>query len=44
MSSPVRDFRELAPRMCGMDPLLLLATLGLIAAGVYRCTGRRSTT
>jgi rod shape determining protein RodA len=35
MSSPVKDFREMAPRMMRLDPLLLLATLGLIAAGVY---------
>jgi rod shape determining protein RodA len=35
MSTAVKDFRELAPRMMRVDPLLLLATVGLIAAGVY---------
>jgi len=31
----VKDFRETAPRVLRLDPLLLLATLGLIAASVY---------
>jgi rod shape determining protein RodA len=35
MSTAVKDFREMAPRVVRMDPLLLLATLGLIAASVY---------
>ncbi len=35
MATAVRDFRELAPRIVRMDPLLLLATLGLLASGVY---------
>ena len=41
-SSPVRDFREAATvRILRLDPLLLLATLGLVAASVY--TVRRAT-
>jgi rod shape determining protein RodA len=35
MSTAVKDFRESAPRMLRLDPLLLLATLGLVATGVY---------
>jgi rod shape determining protein RodA len=35
MSTAVKDFREMAPRIVRVDPLLLLATLGLIAAGAY---------
>jgi rod shape determining protein RodA len=35
MSTAVKDFREMAPRIMRVDPLLLLATLGLIAASVY---------
>jgi len=35
MSTAVKDFREMAPRMLRLDPLLLVATLGLVAAGVY---------
>ena len=35
MSTAVKDFREMAPRVVRVDPLLLLATLGLIAASVY---------
>jgi rod shape determining protein RodA len=35
MSTAVQDFREMAPRIMRVDPLLLLATLGLVAASVY---------
>jgi rod shape determining protein RodA len=35
MSTAVQDFRETGPRLLRLDPLLLLATLGLIAASVY---------
>jgi rod shape determining protein RodA len=31
----VKDFRETAPRLLRLDPLLLLATVGLLAAGAY---------
>ena len=31
----VKDFRETGPRFMRLDPLLLLATLGLVAASVY---------
>jgi rod shape determining protein RodA len=31
----VKDFRETGPRLMRLDPLLLLATLGLVAASVY---------
>jgi rod shape determining protein RodA len=34
-ATPVQDFREAAPRLLRIDPLLLLATLGLVAASVY---------
>jgi rod shape determining protein RodA len=34
-ASPVTDFREAGKRMLRIDPLLLLATLGLVAASVY---------
>ena len=34
-ATPVQDFREAAPRLLRLDPLLLLATLGLVAASVY---------
>jgi rod shape determining protein RodA len=34
-ASPVRDFREAGKRMLRIDPLLLLATLGLAAASIY---------
>jgi rod shape determining protein RodA len=34
-TTPVQDFRETGPRMLRLDPLLLLATLGLVAASVY---------
>jgi rod shape determining protein RodA len=34
-ASPVRDFREAGKRMLRIDPLLLLATLGLVAASIY---------
>jgi rod shape determining protein RodA len=35
MSTAVQDFRETGPRLLRLDPLLLLATLGLIVASVY---------
>jgi rod shape determining protein RodA len=41
MSTPVQDFRDTGPRLLRLDPLLLLATLGLVAASVY--TVRRAT-
>jgi rod shape determining protein RodA len=31
-ATPVQDFRETGPRLLRLDPLLLLATLGLVAA------------
>ena len=34
-ASPVSDFRERAPRRLPLDPLLLLAALGLTAFSVY---------
>ena len=34
-ATPVQDFRETGPRVLRLDPLLLLATLGLVAASVY---------
>ncbi|MGH2823195.1 MAG: rod shape-determining protein RodA, partial [Thermoleophilaceae bacterium] len=34
-ATPVQDFRERGPRLLRLDPLLLLATLGLVAASVY---------
>jgi rod shape determining protein RodA len=34
-ASPVKDFREAGARSLRIDPLLLLATLGLIAASLY---------
>jgi rod shape determining protein RodA len=34
-TTPVQDFRETGPRILRLDPLLLLATLGLVAASVY---------
>jgi rod shape determining protein RodA len=34
-ATPVQDFREEGPRLLRIDPLLLLATLGLVAASVY---------
>jgi rod shape determining protein RodA len=34
-ATPVQDFREAGPRLLRLDPLLLLATLGLVAASVY---------
>jgi rod shape determining protein RodA len=34
-ASPVRDFREAGKRLLRIDPLLLLATLGLVAASIY---------
>jgi rod shape determining protein RodA len=35
MATPVQDFREPGPRFLRLDPLLLLATFGLVAASVY---------
>jgi rod shape determining protein RodA len=35
MATAVQDFRDAGPRLLRLDPLLLLATLGLIAASVY---------
>jgi rod shape determining protein RodA len=40
-ATAVKDFRDAAPRLLRLDPLLLLATLGLIAASAY--TVRRAT-
>ena len=34
-SSPVTDFRDRGVRVLPLDPLLLLATLGLAAASLY---------
>jgi rod shape determining protein RodA len=34
-SSPVRDFRDAGIRVLRIDPLMLLATIGLIAASIY---------
>jgi rod shape determining protein RodA len=34
-ATPVQDFREARPHFLRIDPLLLLATLGLVAASVY---------
>jgi rod shape determining protein RodA len=34
-SSPVRDFRDAGIRVLRLDPLMLFATLGLIAASIY---------
>ena len=34
-SSPVRDFRDAGIRALRIDPLMLLATFGLIAASIY---------
>ncbi|MEA2418864.1 MAG: rod shape determining protein RodA [Thermoleophilaceae bacterium] len=43
MASPtaVQDFRDTGPRLLRLDPLLLLATLGLVGASLY--TVRRAT-
>ncbi|MEA2377275.1 MAG: rod shape determining protein RodA [Thermoleophilaceae bacterium] len=41
MSTAVQDFRDTGPRLLRLDPLLLLATLGLIAASLY--TVRKAT-
>ena len=35
MSTAVKDFRESSGRILRIDPLMLLATLGLIAASIY---------
>jgi rod shape determining protein RodA len=35
MAAPVQEFRETRPRILRVDPLLLLATLGLTAASIY---------
>ena len=40
-TTAVQDFRDTGPRLLRLDPLLLLATLGLVAASVY--TVRRAT-
>jgi rod shape determining protein RodA len=40
-TTAVQDFRDTGPRLLRLDPLLLLATLGLTAASVY--TVRRGT-
>jgi rod shape determining protein RodA len=40
-ATTVQDFREAGPRLLRLDPLLLLATLGLVAASAY--TVRRAT-
>jgi rod shape determining protein RodA len=40
-TTAVQDFRDTGPRLLRLDPLLLLATLGLIAASLY--TVRRAT-
>jgi rod shape determining protein RodA len=34
-TTPVRDFRDVGPRFLRIDPLMLLATIGLIAASLY---------
>src|SRR5918999_1876769 len=34
-ATPVQDFRDTRPHFLRIDPLLLLATLGLVAASVY---------
>jgi rod shape determining protein RodA len=34
-ATPVQDFRDLGVRILRIDPLLLLATLGLVAASIY---------
>jgi rod shape determining protein RodA len=34
-AAPVQEFRETRPRILRVDPLLLLATFGLIAASIY---------
>jgi hypothetical protein len=34
-ATPVQDFRDAGPRLLRIDPLLLLATLGLVVASVY---------
>jgi rod shape determining protein RodA len=41
MATAVQDFRDAGPRLLRIDPLLLLATLGLIAASLY--TVRKAT-
>jgi rod shape determining protein RodA len=41
VTTAVQDFRETGPRLLRLDPLLLLATIGLTAASVY--TVRRAT-
>jgi rod shape determining protein RodA len=40
-TTAVQDFRDAGPRLLRLDPLLLLATLGLVAASLY--TVRRAT-
>ena len=34
-AAPVQEFRETRPRILRLDPLLLLATMGLVAASIY---------
>ena len=34
-SSPVRDFRDAGVRVLRLDPLMLLATVGIVAASIY---------
>src|SRR6266545_1831111 len=34
-TTPVQDFREASGRVLRIDPLMLLATIGLIAASIY---------
>ena len=34
-TTPVKDFRDAGSRFLRIDPLMLLATLGLIAASIY---------
>jgi rod shape determining protein RodA len=34
-TTPVRDFRDAGSRFLRIDPLMLLATIGLIAASLY---------
>ena len=34
-TTPVKDFREASVRVLRIDPLMLLATIGLMAASIY---------
>ncbi len=40
-TTAVQDFRDTGPRLLRLDPLLLLATLGLIVASLYTVRTRR---